>query len=98
MALLVNGAGGSAADPILHGLRAQFVFGTSSFDVATVTNAWMDQAPGFPGTSSISASLTPTAATIIVGVTACYARDDRCCCRGETSTYRTRSGKAATII
>jgi len=73
MALLVNGAGGSAADPILHGLRAQFVFATSSFDVATVTNAWMDQAPGFPGTSSISASLTPTAATIISGVTGSYA-------------------------
>lgn len=73
MALLVNGAGGSAADPILHGLRAQFVFATSSFDVASVTNAWMDQAAGFPGTASVSASLTPTSSTIISGVTGSYA-------------------------
>jgi hypothetical protein len=72
MALLVNGAGSSAADPILHGLRAQFVFATSSFDVSTVTNAWMDQAAGFPGTSSVSGSLTPTTATIISGVAGSY--------------------------
>lgn len=72
MALLVNGAGGSTADPILHGLRCQFVFATSSFDVATVTDAWLDQAAGFPGTNSVSASLTPTAATIISGVTGSY--------------------------
>lgn len=73
MALLVNGAGSTSGDPILHGLRAQFVFATSSFDVSTVTNAWMDQAVGFPGTNSVSASLTPTSATIISGVTGSYA-------------------------
>ena len=72
MALLVNGAGGSAADPLLHGLRCQFVFATSSFDVTSITNAWLDQAAGFPGTTSVSGSLTPTAATIISGVTGSY--------------------------
>lgn len=72
MAILVNGAGTTAADPILNGLRAQLVFGTNSFDIATVTNAWVDQAAGFPGTNSVSASLTPTAATIIAGTTASY--------------------------
>lgn len=72
MALLVNSAGGSAADPILSGLRCQFVFASSSFDVATVTNAWLDQAAGFPGTNSVSGSLTPTAATILAGITASY--------------------------
>ena len=72
MALLINGAGGSAADPILNGLQAQFVFATSSFDVTSVTNAWLDQAAGFPGTNSVSASLTPTAATIEAGTTASY--------------------------
>lgn len=72
MATLINGAGSSAADPILNGLRVQFVFATDSFDVATVTNAWVDQAAGFPGTNSVSASLTPTAATIIAGTTGSY--------------------------
>lgn len=72
MAILINGAGGSAADPILNGLRAQLVFGTNSFDITTVVNAWVDQAAGFPGTNSVSASLTPTAATIIAGTTGSY--------------------------
>lgn len=72
MALLVNGAGGSAADPILAGLQAQFVFATSSFDVATIVDAWLDQAAGFPGTNSVSASLTPASTVILSGVSASY--------------------------
>jgi len=72
MALLINGAGASAADPILDGLNAQFVFAASSFDVATVVEAWLDQASGFPGTSSVKSSLTPAATVVLAGTTATY--------------------------
>lgn len=72
MTLLVNSAGVSAADPILAGLQAQFVFAASSFDVATVVEAWLDQASGFPGTSSVKSSLTPVATVVLAGTTAAY--------------------------
>ncbi len=72
MALLVNSAGVSAADPILTGLNAQFVFSASSFDIATVTEAWLDQASGFPGTSSVKSSLTPAATVVLSGTTASF--------------------------
>ena len=72
MALLINGAGVSAADPILDGLQAQFIFAASSFDVATVVESWLDQASGFPGTSSVKASLTPAATVVLAGTTASY--------------------------
>lgn len=72
MALLVNSAGVSAADPILDGLTCQFVFSASSFDVATVVEAWMDQASGFPGTASVKSSLTPAATVLLSGTTASF--------------------------
>lgn len=72
MALLINSAGVSAADPILDGLNAQFIFAASSFDVATVVNSWLDQVSGFPGTNSVSASLTPATTVLIAGTTGTY--------------------------
>lgn len=72
MALLINGAGVSAADPILDGLNAQFIFSASTFDVATVVESWVDQVSGFPGTSSVKASLTPAATVVLAGTTATY--------------------------
>ena len=72
MTLLVNSAGVSAADPILAGLQAQFVFAASSFDIATVVEAWLDQASGFPGTNSVKSSLTPAATVVLAGTTASY--------------------------
>lgn len=72
MALLVNGAGVSAADPILAGLNAQFVFAASSFDVAEIVEAWLDQASGFPGSSSVKSSLTPADTVFLSGTTASF--------------------------
>lgn len=72
MTLLVNSAGVSAADPILAGLQAQFVFAASSFDVATVIEAWLDQTSGFPGTASVKSSLTPADTVVLAGTTADY--------------------------
>lgn len=72
MALLVNGAGGSAADPILHGLRATFAFAASSIDIATVTEVWLDQDNTFPGTNSVKSSLSPAATVVTSGVAATY--------------------------
>jgi len=72
MALLVNGAGVSAADPILNGLNCQFIFAASSFDVATVVESWLDQVSGFPGTNSVKASLTPASTVLISGTTGSY--------------------------
>lgn len=70
--LLVNGAGGSAADPILAGLTAKFVFAASSMDIATVNAAFLDQAAGFPGTNNETAQLSPAAAVVLTGVGGSY--------------------------
>lgn len=72
MTLLVNGAGVSAANPILDGLRLALYFGASTMDIAQINGAWLDQAAGFPGTNSVSASLSPTAATLTAGVAGSY--------------------------
>jgi len=72
MALLVNGAGVSAADPILDGLTCQFVFAASTFDIATVVESWLDQTSGFPGTSSVRSSLTPAYTVVTAGTTGDY--------------------------
>lgn len=72
MALLVNSAGVSAADPILDGLKAQFVFASSSFDIALVVEAWLDQVSGFAGTNSVKSSLTPAATILLSGTTASF--------------------------
>lgn len=72
MALLVNGAGASAADPILKGLGIRLIFGASSMDIASITNAWIDQAAGFPGTNSVSGSLSPATSVLTAGATGTY--------------------------
>ena len=72
MAILVNGAGISAADPILAGLKAQFIFSSSSFDISTVVEAWLDQVSGFPGTTSVKSSLTPAATIVLSGTTGSF--------------------------
>jgi len=72
MALLVNSAGGSAADPILDGLECQFIFAASSFDIAEVVEAWLDQTSGFAGANSVRSSLTPAATVLLSGTTATY--------------------------
>ncbi len=68
MAILLNAAGASAADPTLKNLTVEFVAACTSFDVASVTNAWLDQAAGFPGTNSVSASLSPAASVLTAGI------------------------------
>lgn len=72
MSLLVNGAGGSAADPILAGLRAKFVFAASTMDVASIVEAWLDQTSGAPGTNSVRASLSPAHTVLTAGVAGTY--------------------------
>lgn len=63
---LLNGAGGSAADPILKDLLHKLIFFASSMDVATINDAFIDQASGFPGTNTIKSALSP-AATVVTG-------------------------------
>jgi hypothetical protein len=72
MTLLVNGAGVSSADPILDGLRVKLAFAASTVDIATVTEAWIDQAAGFPGTNSVRASLSPAHTVVTAGVAGDY--------------------------
>lgn len=72
MAILLNGSGTSASDPILRNLGMEWVIGPSSMDVATFTEAWIDQVAGFPGSSSIKASLSPSASTLTSGNAGTY--------------------------
>lgn len=72
MSLLINGAGGSAADPVLKGLGVQWVAGASSMDIATVVEAWIDQASGFPGTNSVKSSLSPASTVVTAGNNGTY--------------------------
>lgn len=71
-ALLLNSAGTSAADPILKGLGIEWVIEPSSMDAASVTDAWIDQATGIPGTASIKASLSPAATVVTSGNAGTY--------------------------
>ena len=64
--ITLNSAGASAADPILENLLLDWVFFSTSMDVAVVNDAFIDQATGFPGTNTIKASLSP-AATVVTG-------------------------------
>src|SRR4051812_15348271 len=66
MAVLLNGAGISAADPTENGLAVEIVFVSPSMDVATLNGAWIDQGAGFPGTNSIVSGLSP-ANTVVIG-------------------------------
>jgi hypothetical protein len=70
--LTINGAGSTAADPLLAGLTGRFAFAASSMDVAVVDEAALDQASGFPGTNSVKSSLSPAAATMLAGTGASY--------------------------
>lgn len=72
MSLLVNGAGGSAANPILHGLRIALYFGASTMDIATINDAWVDGNNTFPGTNSVKASLSPAATVMTAGLAGAY--------------------------
>ncbi|MEZ0147936.1 MAG: hypothetical protein AB9Q19_01250 [Candidatus Reddybacter sp.] len=64
--ITLNSAGASAADPILKSLLMDWVFFSTSMDVATINDAFIDTATGFPGTNTIKSSLSP-AATVITG-------------------------------
>jgi hypothetical protein len=66
--ILLNSAGGSAGDPTLRNLFAEFVAASSTFDVATVDGAWLDQNATFPGTNSVLASLSPAASVVTSGI------------------------------
>ncbi len=70
--LLLNLAGGSAADPILRGLGLEAAFGASTMDIATLTDAWIDQNNSFPGTNSVKSSLLPAATVVISGNAGTY--------------------------
>lgn len=72
MPILVNGAGGSTADPILKGLGVEWRFAASTMDIATLTEAWIDTAAGFPGTNSVKASLSPAATVVTSGNAGTY--------------------------
>jgi hypothetical protein len=72
MSILLNGAGTSAADPILKGLGGTFVFGASTMDIATLTEVWLDTDNTFPGTNSIKSSISPAATVVAAGTTGSY--------------------------
>jgi len=65
--ITLNGAGASAADPILKSLLLDWVFFSTSMDVAVVNDAFIDTATGFPGTNTIKSNLSPAAAVITGG-------------------------------
>lgn len=70
--LLINGAGGTAADPILAGLGMMLTFGASTFDIDQVNDVWIDQAAGFPGSNTVKSSLSPAATVLTSGSTGSY--------------------------
>jgi hypothetical protein len=73
MAILLNNAGGSAVDPILKGLPCKVIFGASSFDVASVTDEWIETTPTIPGSSgSVKASTSPAASVLTAGFAGSY--------------------------
>jgi hypothetical protein len=72
MAILLNGAGTSAADPILKNLGGFFSFAASTMDIATLNDVWIDQDNSFPGTNSVKASLTPAATVLTAGTSGSY--------------------------
>ena len=59
MALLLNLAGATIADPILKGLGVEVGADASSMNLAQVNDAAIDQAPGFPVTNTVRALLSP---------------------------------------
>ncbi len=69
--LTLNLAGGSQADPILAGLGLKLVGGGSSFDIATVNDAFIDAATG-AGVTTVKAGLTPAATVVTAGSAGSY--------------------------
>lgn len=65
--LLINGAGGAANNPVLAGLGMILTLGASTFDVAAVNDAFIDQSSAFPGTNTIKSALSPAAAVLTSG-------------------------------
>lgn len=72
MALLLNGAGASAGDPILKNLGMTWFIAASTMDIASLVDTWIDQAAGFPGTTSVKSSLSPAATVLTSGTNASY--------------------------
>lgn len=72
MALVLNSAGASAADPILKNLGIEWVIAASTMDVATFTDAWIDTTATFPGTNSVKSSLSPAATVLTAGNAGSY--------------------------
>lgn len=68
--VLLNGAGTSAADPILHGLGFEWVIEPTTMDTSVMTGAWVDTSAGIPGTNS--ATLSPLASVITSNTTGAY--------------------------
>lgn len=72
-ALNINGAGGSASNPILSGLPIDLVAGAETCDIVQGVAAFVDSGEGFPGTNSVTSGLVP-ASTIVepAGLTGSY--------------------------
>src|ERR1051326_155694 len=72
MSLLLNGSGGSASDPILKSLGATWIIASSSMDVSSITDVWIDTSAGFAGTNSVKSSLSPAATVLTAGNAGTY--------------------------
>lgn len=70
--LTINGAGGAAGDPFLAGLGMLLTLGASTFDVAQVNEAGIDQVSGFPITQTMKAALSPAATVLTSGTSGGY--------------------------
>lgn len=70
--ITLNGAGSSAADPILKGLGVDVVYWTSSMDVATVNDVGIDPTTGATISNSVKSSLSPVSTTITAAANGSY--------------------------
>lgn len=71
--MLLNGAGLSAADPILKGLGVEWRFASSTMDIASLVEAWIDtNSVIFPGTTSVKVGLSPAATVLTSGNAGTY--------------------------
>ena len=69
MVLTLNGAGSTAADPILKGIPLKAVAGASSFDATGFTDFWIETTATIPGTAgSVKGSLSPTSSIFLAGI------------------------------
>jgi hypothetical protein len=65
---LLGLAGDSASNPILAGLNIDNIFYTSSFDVASVVDTWVDSTPTVRVGSSVKSLLIPAATNVSTGI------------------------------